>query len=156
MTNIVLTRIDNRLVHGQVGCTWVTSIGANLIVVVDDEVATDTLQQQLMGITAKSSGVGIRFFSIQKTIEIIGKASPTQKIFIVAKTPDTVLALLEGGVKLEKVNVGNMHFSEGKRKVSSKVYVDDHDVDVLRKIKELVPNTFIQDVPGSEKEDIKL
>ena len=35
--NIVFTRVDNRLVHGQVGNVWVTASGANLILVVDDE-----------------------------------------------------------------------------------------------------------------------
>ncbi|MEG1462038.1 MAG: PTS sugar transporter subunit IIB, partial [Anaerorhabdus sp.] len=45
--NIVFTRIDNRLVHGQVGSTWISSTNANLIVVVDDEAATNLVQQQL-------------------------------------------------------------------------------------------------------------
>ena len=58
MPNIVLTRIDNRLVHGQVGVTWVKTIGANLLLVANDEAASDKLQQQLMSVTAKSSGVG--------------------------------------------------------------------------------------------------
>ena len=80
--NILMTRIDNRLVHGQVGVTWTKTLGANLIVVADDGVAEDPLQQQLMQVTAESSGVGIRFFSIQKTIEVIHKASSKQKIFI--------------------------------------------------------------------------
>ena len=39
MPNIVLTRIDNRLVHGQVATQWCGSIGANLILVANDEVA---------------------------------------------------------------------------------------------------------------------
>ncbi|GMA98670.1 PTS sugar transporter subunit IIB [Pelosinus sp. IPA-1] len=39
--NISLTRIDNLLVHGQVGVTWTTALGANLIVVVDDLVAQE-------------------------------------------------------------------------------------------------------------------
>jgi len=39
--NILLTRIDNRLVHGQVGVTWTSTIGANLLIVVDDDVAKD-------------------------------------------------------------------------------------------------------------------
>ena len=60
--NILMTRIDNRLVHGQVGVTWTKTLGANLIVVADDGVAEDPLQQQLMQVTAESSGVGIRFF----------------------------------------------------------------------------------------------
>ncbi len=55
--NILLTRIDNRLVHGQVGVTWTSTIGANLLVVVDDVVANDDIQQKLMGITAETYGV---------------------------------------------------------------------------------------------------
>ena len=54
MPNILLTRIDNRLVHGQVGVTWTKTIGANLIVVADDAVAQDKMQQSLMTVTAKS------------------------------------------------------------------------------------------------------
>ena len=46
--NIVLTRIDNRLIHGQVGVTWVSSVGANLILVADDDTAGNDLMQQLM------------------------------------------------------------------------------------------------------------
>ena len=72
--NILLTRIDNRLVHGQVGVTWVKSLGANLLVVVDDTAAANEIEQQLMEVVAKSSGVGIRFFTIDRTIEIIHKA----------------------------------------------------------------------------------
>ncbi|MDF2536726.1 MAG: manX 1, partial [Bacillales bacterium] len=84
--NILLTRIDNRLIHGQVGVTWTMTLGANLILVADDPVSTDTMQQQLMQITAGSSGAGVRFWTVQKTIENIQKAAPHQKIFIVCRT----------------------------------------------------------------------
>lgn len=152
--NILLTRIDNRLVHGQVGVTWTSTIGANLLVVVDDEVAKDEIQQKLMGITADTYGFGIRFFSIEKTIAIIEKAAPHQKIFLICRTPDIVRKLIEGGVPLNDVNVGNMHFSEGKKQISSKVYVDERDLDDLRFIKRSGVNLFIQDVPGDAKEGI--
>lgn len=155
MPNILLVRIDNRLVHGQVGITWTTSLGANLIVVADDLSAKDPLQQQLMRITAESSGAGIRFFTIEKTINIIHKASPAQKIFIVCRTPNEVRELVEGGVPIKDVNVGNMHFDKGKRQISKKVYVDDKDLEDLRFIKSKGINVFIQDVPGDIKEYIK-
>ncbi|WP_176443294.1 PTS sugar transporter subunit IIB, partial [Citrobacter braakii] len=87
---ILLTRIDNRLVHGQVGVTWTSTIGANLLVVIDDDVAQDEIQQKLMSITAETYGFGIRFFSIDKTINVIGKAAPHQKIFLICRTPQTV------------------------------------------------------------------
>ena len=98
MPNILLTRIDNRLVHGQVGVTWTKTLGANLIVVADDTAAEDRIQQSLMSVTAKSSGVGIRFFTIEKTAAIIGRAAPEQKIFIVCRTPKDVRRLVEAGV----------------------------------------------------------
>ncbi|ELO1857790.1 PTS N-acetylgalactosamine transporter subunit IIB [Escherichia coli] len=152
--NILLTRIDNRLVHGQVGVTWTSTIGANLLVVVDDVVANDDIQQKLMGITAETYGFGIRFFNIEKTINVIGKAAPHQKIFLICRTPQTVRKLVEGGIDLKDVNVGNMHFSEGKKQISSKVYVDDQDLTDLRFIKQRGVNVFIQDVPGDQKEQI--
>ena len=43
--NIVFTRVDNRLVHGQVGNVWVTASGANLILVVDDETCHDRSEE---------------------------------------------------------------------------------------------------------------
>ena len=62
MPNILLTRIDNRLIHGQVGVTWTKTLGANLLLVANDAVANGPMQQKLMTVTAKSSGAGARFF----------------------------------------------------------------------------------------------
>lgn len=152
--NILLTRIDNRLVHGQVGVTWTTSLGANLIVVADDQVAEDSLQQELMSITAESSGAGIRFFTIEKTINVIHKAAPSQKIFLICKTPSDLRRLVEGGVPITDVNVGNMHFTPGKRPLSKKVYVDDKDYEDLKFVISRGINVYIQDVPGDIKENI--
>lgn len=153
--NILLTRIDNRLVHGQVGVTWTKTIGANLIVVCDDIAANDQLQQSLMSVTAKSSGVGIRFFTVDHTVDVIDMASPDQKIFLVVRTPEAARALVEKGVRLKNVNVGNMHFSNGKRAITKKVYVDDKDMDDLIFMANSGSNVYCQDVPGESIEKIK-
>ncbi len=147
MANILLTRIDNRLVHGQVGVTWVRSLGANLIVVADDLTAEDQLQQQLMEVTAKSSHVGIRFFSIQKTIDVINKASDKQLIFLIVRTPEDARRLFDGGVPIDKLNIGNMHFSKGKTEFSKKVYLDETDAENLDYLKSKNVDVFVQDVP---------
>lgn len=77
--NILLLRIDNRLVHGQVGVAWSSSLGANLLLVADDGVAQDPLQQQIMSMTAESMGIGIRFFSLQKPSTLLAKRLPRRK-----------------------------------------------------------------------------
>ena len=124
------------------------------ILVVDDETCNDELSKSLMKMTADAVGVQIRFFSIKKTIEIIGKAAPSQKIFIVAKTPQDVRTLIDKGVPIKEVNVGNMHFSEGKHQLTKKVYVDDQDMEDLKYISSKGVHVYIQDVPGDVKTEI--
>ena len=60
--NILLTRIDNRLIHGQVATQWNSTLGSNLILVANDEVSTNTMRQNLMKMAAPT-GVQTRFFS---------------------------------------------------------------------------------------------
>ena len=114
MPNIVLTRIDNRLVHGQVATQWCGAIGANLILVANDEVAGNSLRQGLMNMAAPAYAA-MRYWTIQKTIDTIHKASAKQLIFIVCENPQDVVKLVEGGVPIKKVNIGNMHMAEGSR-----------------------------------------
>lgn len=150
--NIVLARIDNRLVHGQVGNAWAGASKANLIVVADDDCATDEVQKSLMKMTADSVGIGIRFFTLQKTIDAIHKASPKQHIFIVCKTPENMMKLIQGGVPIKKVNVGNMHVKPGKRILhEAHVYVDDKDVADFEDMKAAGVEVYIQIAPGDKK-----
>jgi PTS system N-acetylgalactosamine-specific IIB component len=154
MPNIILTRIDNRLVHGQVATQWCGSIGANLILVANDEVAGNTLRQGLMDMAAPSYAA-MRYWTIEKTCATIHKASDKQMIFIVCENPQDVLRLVEGGVPIKKVNIGNMHMAEGKRQVAGSVAVDDADVAAFAKLRELGVELEIRRVPSEGAENIE-
>ena len=52
MPDIRLTRIDNRLIHGQVATQWCGVVGANLLLVANDAVAADEFRQGLMNMAA--------------------------------------------------------------------------------------------------------
>jgi len=150
--DIVLARIDNRLVHGQVGNAWAGASKANLIVVADDECANDEIQKSVMKMTADSVGIGIRFFTLQKTIDIIHKASTKQHIFLVCRTPENMRKLIEGGVPIENVNVGNMHRQPGKKVLhEAHVYTDSKDMEDFEAMKKAGVNVYIQIAPGDKK-----
>ncbi len=154
MPNILLTRIDNRLIHGQVATQWSGVLGANLLLVANDAVSQDEFRQSLMNMAAPAYAQ-TRFFSIQKTIDIIGKASPAQKIFIICENPQDVLKLVEGGVPIKKVNIGNMHMADGKRQVATTVAVDDADVEAFKKLRDMGVELEIQRVPDTAPENIE-
>ena len=99
MPNIVLCRIDERLIHGQVGVQWVGFAGANLVLVANDEVADDPVQQNLMEMVL-AEGIAVRFWSLQKVIDNIHRAADRQKILLVCKTPADFLTLVAGGVPI--------------------------------------------------------
>lgn len=84
-----------------------------------------------MTVIAKSQSFDIRFFSLEKTAAIIDKAAPSQKIFLICKNPQDVKTLVDKGVEIKDLNVGNMHQSEGKKQISTKVYADDAEIDCL-------------------------
>jgi len=153
MPNILLTRIDNRLIHGQVGMTWTNHLGANLVVVANDKVAYDEVQQNLMDM-AVSDVVETRYFTLQETIDKIHYAADDQMIFLVLRTPQEVLTLVEGNVPIKKVNIGNMHFNEGKQQITSTVSVDDADKKALRRLQELGVELEIRRVPDENSIDI--
>ncbi|MBP6125333.1 MAG: PTS N-acetylgalactosamine transporter subunit IIB [Leptotrichiaceae bacterium] len=153
MPNILSTRIDNRLIHGQVGMTWVNSIQANLVLVANDEVANDIVQQNLMDMVLPE-GVQSRYFTIEKTINVIHKASVSQKIFIVIKTPQDALKLVEGGVPIKYINVGNMHFEKGKKQISSTVSLDDDDIETFKKLSQLGIELDVRGVPSDQRKNL--
>lgn len=123
--NIVATRIDERLVHGQ-GQMWIKALGVNTVIVANDAAAEDTMAQTLMK-TVIPGNIAMRFFSIQKTIDIIHKAAPAQTIFLLVKSPADALRLVAGGVPTGEINVGNIHNADGKEKVTRSIFVGDED-----------------------------
>ncbi|MBM7624587.1 PTS N-acetylgalactosamine transporter subunit IIB [Sporohalobacter salinus] len=153
MANILLTRIDNRLIHGQVAVTWTNHVGGNLILVANDKVADSEMQQDLMDMAAPD-GVETRYFTIQETIDKIHMASEEQKIVLVVKNPQDVVKLVKGGVPIEHVNIGNMHYENGKEQLTSTVSVDDEDRKSFKELDQLGVVAEVQRVPDEKSKNI--
>ena len=95
-----------------------------------------------------------RYWTIEKTINTIHKAADRQMIFIICDNPHDVLKLVEGGVPIKKVNLGNMHMAEGKRQVATSVAVNDEDVAAFKKLMDLGVELEIKRVPDTPAESI--
>lgn len=133
--DIVLVRIDDRLIHGQVVEGWLKAIGVNHIVVLSDEVAADKMQQILLSM-AVPRNIKVSNFSIEEGAKKLLEPGfgGKERILILLAKPSDVVRLIGYGIKLSSVNVGGMHFSQGKRQILRNVSVDDFDVDALKSI----------------------
>ncbi|HGN7778206.1 TPA: PTS sugar transporter subunit IIB [Streptococcus pyogenes] len=128
--NITMTRVDERLIHGQ-GQLWVKFLNCNTVIVANDAVSEDKIQQSLMK-TVIPSSIAIRFFSIQKVIDIIHKASPAQSIFIVVKDLQDAKLLVEGGVPITEINIGNIHKTDDKVAITQFISLGETDKSAIR------------------------
>jgi N-acetylgalactosamine PTS system EIIB component len=63
--------------------------------------------------------------------------------------------MVEGGVPITKVNIGNMHMAEGKRQIATVVAVDEEDVKAFRRLVELGVELEIRKVPSENSEDVQ-
>lgn len=131
---IILVRIDDRLIHGQIVEGWLKNIRVNHIVVVSDEVAGDKMQQVLLGMSVPNT-VKVTSFSIAEAAEKIKSGSFNKdRAMLLFSSPQDVLRLINCGIKLSSVNVGGMHYAQGKKQVLRNLSVNESDVQSLREI----------------------
>lgn len=151
---IVLTRIDDRLIHGQVATIWSKECGCNRIIVVSDEVANDNLRKTLL-VQVAPPGVKAHVITIDKMIEIYSNPKyDSFKSLLLFTNPTDVLRVVEGGVDIKSVNIGGMSFKEGKNQITSAVSVNDQDIESFKKLNEKGIELEIRKVTTDTKVDI--
>ncbi len=133
---IVLTRTDDRFIHGQVTTGWARKVGATRIVLVNDGIANDKLIQKLQRLSA-GPGVDVDFLTSQAAVDRIrGDGFGAQPFFLLVESPADLVPLVRAGLRLEEVNLGNLRFEPGRRKIANWLFVDDRQVEALRELSE--------------------
>ena len=151
--NIVNTRIDERLIHGQVAGIWSTSLSTQRIIVANDEAATDPLQKSSLRMAAPSS-MRLSVLGVEAAAKNIqsGKYGK-QRLFLLFKNPKDVLRFIEAQGPIKTVNVGNMSYKEGAREVTKSIQVLPEEEQIFETIAskgvtvtaQLVPNDPVVD-----------
>ncbi|SUY45628.1 PTS system mannose/fructose/sorbose family transporter subunit IIB [Clostridium putrefaciens] len=152
--NIVLTRIDDRLIHGQVATVWAKETKCNRIIVVSDEVANDNLRKTLL-VQVAPPGVKANVITIDKMIDIYKNPKyDSFKALLLFTNPTDVLRVIEGGVNIKSVNVGGMSFKEGKKQITSAISLDEKDIESFKDINKKGVELEIRKVTSDSKVDL--
>lgn len=148
---IILTRIDHRLIHGQVAFSWTNVIGANCILVADNEVVKDPIQMSTLRLAAPQ-GVKAVIKDIMSAIQAINSGiTDKYKLFIVVKTVDSAFLLLSGCNQIDSLNIGGTKEMTGSEQITPAVFLSDADKDKLKKLIERNVNVYSQIVPTESK-----
>ena len=145
--SIVLYRIDDRLIHGQVVVGWGQPLHVGFIVVVDDAVRASEWEQDLyrMGVPPH---IDVVFASTAEAARRLPEweADPRAGIVIAAGI-DALAALSSNSHRVKRVNVGGIHHQPGRSERLRYVYLSDAEAAKLRALAAQGVEITAQDVP---------
>ncbi|KMK51881.1 PTS mannose transporter subunit IIAB [[Actinobacillus] muris] len=129
---IGLARIDDRLIHGQVATRWTKESRVSRIVVVNDDVAKDSVRSTMLKSVAPP-GVTAHVVNVEKMIRVYNNAEYAgERMMLLFTNPSDVVRLMEAGVDFKSINIGGMAYRDSKKMITSAVAVDDNDIEAFK------------------------
>lgn len=133
---VIHVRMDNRLIHGQILVSWNSAFKIEHIIVTNDKVAGDPLQVTLLKAVAPLTAK-VSVLSIKDCVAYCNSPeAEKENIFIIAKFPEDGLALVEEGLNMPVLNLGNQAFVRNSKKISNTVFLTESGVKALKTLHE--------------------
>jgi mannose/fructose/N-acetylgalactosamine-specific phosphotransferase system component IIB len=149
---IVLLRVDERLIHGQVVVGWGGPLHADHIVVVDDDIAASPWEQELycLGVPPEMEASFASVADARPRLATWRSGGP--RVIVLVRDVGTALRLAEGGLlRGEEVNLGGIHHAEGRARVLPYLHLSDADRDTLRRIAGTGAAVSARDLPATRR-----
>lgn len=154
MRNIVLARIDDRLIHGEVITGWIPAYKVNRIYIVDDAVAKDVFAKRVLQATAPKY-LHCFVYSVDEAAEkLIMQGNPKERLLILVKTPLTFMRLMEKGVSLGEINLGGVGPEDGRQPFFKNVSFSREEVLACDAMMKKGCKVYFQLVPDQRRYEI--
>ena len=129
--SIVLARVDDRLIHGQVMTSWLNYTGATKIVVIDDVTANDSFLTMIIK-TLVPANIKTEVVREDACIAMVQALDERDKVIMLAKTPAPYVMMAEAGICLDKVNIGGMGIKPGRKTIYKNISASEEEVSQLK------------------------
>src|SRR5512142_19918 len=130
--SLVLVRIDDRLIHGQVVAVWLRALGADRIVIVDDNTARDEFLREILTLAAPP-GVPVEVLGLADgAVRLRELAVSPEPVIVLARAPRTVLLLRQAGVPIEIVDLGGLGAGPGRKRIHKTISASPEEMADLR------------------------
>ncbi len=145
---IVLCRIDDRLIHGQVVIGWGRAMGIDLIILVDNQVATSEWEQELYRM-AVAPEIDVRFVTVADAAsQMAGWQSNGKRALVLTGDLETMASLRGSNPEVvQRINLGGIHHRPGRRERLPFLYLTDQELHTLKTLEAGGAVITAQDLP---------
>lgn len=148
--SIKLARIDSRLSHGKVVSYWTEFLKVDTVIIANDRLAGDDFEKAVMNLTIPE-GINVHYLSLDQVKEY---DIEEKEVFLIVESPRDLEAIINQDVKVERVNIGIIHLSKGKKLLTEEVAVDEKDLEIFSKLISNGTEVFVQLSPFACKRDL--
>jgi PTS system mannose-specific IIB component/fructoselysine and glucoselysine-specific PTS system IIB component len=149
---ILLYRVDERLIHGQVVVGWGNELHPDRILVVDDELAASEWEQELYALGLPSE-ITPHFETVESAREHLAEwESDGSRSMLLTRDVRSMARLAQGGVlRGREVNLGGLHYAPGRDAVLPYVYLSPDERDALEELVAGGIEVGARDLPGAKR-----
>ena len=153
--SIELTRVDFRLIHGQVITRWLTQCQINEIVTIDTALSKDAFMQEVFKMAAPK-GVKITIVNVEDAVKRLQEgAFDKNRVMVLFKGVAELNAAVQAGLKLEKVQIGGLGGGPGRKAVNNAITLDRADADTLLELEKMGIEIYFQTTPDYPSETLQ-
>lgn len=156
MKNIVLARVDDRLIHTEILTLWVPEVRANRIIIVDDVVAKDKFRSKVIKEMAPQ-GLVIHVYGLERAVEKL-KEAPSfegERVIVLAESPLIFEELIKRGIRINQLNIGGMGIRGERKAVARRVACDAMEMESIHQMIRQNVHVYFQTVPTRSSEEAK-
>ena len=149
---LVLTRVDDRLIHGQVVLGWGRPLGLERIVLVDDDVAANAWEQELYRM-AVPAGIEVIFATVEHAARALaGWHGDRRRTALLTGGIEAMASLhAADGKALHRINLGGVHHRPGRTERLPYLYLSDEELASLHLLADDGAEIVAQDVPTAPR-----
>lgn len=147
MDQLKLTRIDFRLIHGQVMTRWVKEYAIEAIIVVDDKSSKSPILKKIL-LGAAPRGVKVEVESVESASKRWNEGNlPKCNWMLLFKDPSTAAKAYEKGMKFSRLQVGGIEGAGDKVNICRNITMSIDDVQQLQPVYQAGVDVFCQPIP---------
>ena len=156
MAKKLMVRVDDRLIHGQVLTQWVSTINAQKIVVIDDEISKDKMRKNILKFAAPDD-IKISIFSVENAVEVWNKNQfGNMNVFVLFKDVNMIRKCKDMGLVFSDISLGQMSIIQDRQQIYKQLGLNEQEAQTVFDLEREGIHIYFQMIPTDKQESLDM
>ncbi len=149
---MLILRIDDRLIHGQVVAGWARPLGIEILMLASDTISQDPWASNAYQL-AIPEGIAFNCISIEQCLRLVETHNKKRMMIIVESVGDAQ-RLLKKRLIVKEVNIGGLGYRENTREIAPYIYLSPSDIESVVQLFQMGIRVIGKQLPNSASIDV--